>query len=129
MRSDFPNENLMNKHLSPAGKRASLFPGAEQTEKPLKRWLPRLKWKAAGFTGLSTDTTVSFAYAHLSHTTATHLSAIQCSFLPGCHLLFPLKSLLLTNTNPKGIQLVLCKIICMTVKLNAKLARLVSGIK
>lgn len=85
MRSDFFYENLMNKHLSPAGKRASLFPGAEQTEKPLKRWLPRLKWKAAGFTGLSTDTTVSFAYAHLSHTTATHLSAIQCSF-PIVHL-------------------------------------------
>lgn len=60
----------MNKHLSPAGKRASLFPGAEQTEKPLKRWLPRLKWKAAGFTELSTDITMSFAYAHLSHTTA-----------------------------------------------------------
>lgn len=69
MRSDFLNENLMNKHLSPAGKRASLFSGAEQTEKPLKRWLPRLKRKAAGFTGLSMDTTMSFAYAHLSHTT------------------------------------------------------------
>lgn len=56
-------------------------------------------------------------------------TVIQCSFFPKYHIFFPLNPFINTLINPTGIQVVLCKIICMAVKLNAKLARLVSGIK
>lgn len=50
MRFDFLYENLMDKHISTAGNRARLFPGAEQAEKPVKGELARLKWMFAQVT-------------------------------------------------------------------------------